>query len=459
MGLMKQFISVIFLVMLATCVAGCAFFTDILDTLGVIRTDGQEDEFVSPYTGRPEVVCAYFHYFRTDDFSQWHYPGRDPRRVAGPESWRRQIWIGNADDYPYIGTYDNIRDPEIMRWHIRLAKAAGITAFVVYMFDWKEQERETQLLMDVAAQENFKIGLCEHHSYLGAVPRSLLGGVPHPRQLQKYLGYHQVMDMYADQLGLPRQDEGQSYIRPIPRSLRAIPRDAANQAIDRIAGMVNRWKDHPAYYRVDGKPLIMIPYGDERLLPEDFKQIATGVEAKVGRSLYVVALVPQVYWYFYPAHVPYSGISKDWAEVGASAFTHWTPNGMITAPQRLRIDVTRFNVKDSVKWKKDPMIPLMPGFDDDAWRPGDDPAPTAPRRNGEAWREQLQAAVAARPRFLFIQAWNEWHEGSQIEPSTAYSDPYLYLKLLAGALNHQWHTPPLPPKSSIDPLRVNYLPY
>ncbi len=63
-----------------------------------------------------------------------------------------------------------------------------------------------------------------------------------------------------------------------------------------------------------------------------------------------------------------AGITKEWAETGTAAFTHWTPNGMVTASQKTRLKVTQFNVSDSRKWKKDAMIPIMPGFEDDAWR-------------------------------------------------------------------------------------------
>jgi hypothetical protein len=154
-----------------------------------------------------------------------------------------------------------------------------------------------------------------------------------------------------------------------------------------------------------------------------------------------------------------TGLTQEWSDTGASSFTHWTPNGMITASAGTRRKVVRFNVRDSARWQKDAMIPIMPGFDDDAWRPGNRPAPSAPRNHGKAWGDQLEIALAEKPRFVFIQGWNEWHEGAQIEPSTAYSDPYLYLQILAQKLKRPWHTPELPQRKSVDSLRRPYLPY
>lgn len=457
---MRSILRMMALALVLSLLSGCAFFEDLLEPLGLIKPGSDdEDDFVSPYD-EPQVFCAYFHYFRTDNYAQWFYPGRDPGSILGPEPWRRHIWIGRAGDYPYIGAYDNVRDAEIMRWHIQLAKAAGIRAFLLYVYDWQDQEAETQLLLDVAAQEGFKIGFVEHSHDLGARPRSLLDGRAYPIMFEKYSNHDEVMASYSRELGLPVPEETTRYIKPpSSRKSRVVPEDALKLATDRVAAMLNRWKTHPAYLRIDNKPIILLPYVDEHLEPQDFKNITERLEQNVHEDLYVVALVPQVYWYFYPKHVPYSGITEAWAEAGADAFTHWTPNGMVTETQKVREEVTKFNVRNSVEWGKDPMIPAMPGFNDDDWRPGDSPAPNAPRRNGEAWREQLEAIMEAKPRFVFIQAWNEWHEGSQIEPSTYYSDPYLYLKILANALGHQWSTPPLPPRSSIDPVRVNYLPY
>jgi hypothetical protein len=94
---------------------------------------------------------------------------------------------------------------------------------------------------------------------------------------------------------------------------------------------------------------------------------------------------------------------------------------MVTASQKTRLKVTQFNVSDSRKWKKDAMIQIKPGFEDDAWRPGADPAPTAPRQNGQAWKSQLELPCR-QSTLSFIQGWNEWHEARKrtVKP---FSDP------------------------------------
>jgi hypothetical protein len=461
---MKRTYAVVILIFLIITFSGCSLIEDIISDIKEVQNadnedkDKDKDKVKSPYS-KPEVLCAYFHYFRADTFAQWWYPGNEPDKILGPEPWRRNIWIGRSGDYPYIGIYDNVTNGEIMRWHIRLAKASGITAFLLYMYNWQEQLAETQLMLDIAAQENFKIGFCEHHSYLGATSRSIFDGRPYPILSSKYVGYDQIMDYYSQKLGKPLPSEKTRYVRPVPRQLRDVSPDALKQATTRIVEMLKQWKSHPAYLRIDGKPSIAIPYMDMELTSTDFKTLVDGLETNLGEDLYVIAIIPFVYWYFDPEIVLGSGITREWANTGTDSFTHWVPVGMITASQRTRLRATQFNVRDSLKWKKDPMIPVMPGADDDTWRPGDHPAPTAPRNNGQAWSDQLDAAITAKPRFIFIQAWNEWHEGSQIEPSTFYNDPYLYLKILAQKLEKPWQAPPLPPQNSVDSLRLPYLPY
>ncbi|PIE33257.1 hypothetical protein CSA56_12350 [candidate division KSB3 bacterium] len=445
--------------------SGCAAFQDMLDDLLDIESPSDEkkdddDKQVAP-SQKPIVLCTYFHYFKSgpEDFDQWWIHGKDPNNIRGPEPWRRDIWVGREGDYPYIGIYNNVNDGEIMRWHIRLAKAAGISAFLIYVNNWQNERPQTDLLLAIAEQEDFKIGFIEHHSFLGARAIRTLEGRSQPLLPQKYVGYEEIIKEQSRRIGTSIPSTLSKYNRPMPRGLRNVPADAIQRAKDRISGMLNQWKSYPAYLRIDGKPIIVIPYMVAGLEAHEFEQLVDMITGQVGEELYVVAIVPPVYWYYAPEAVLGTGITQEWADTGASSFTHWTPNGMITASQSLRKKVTRYNVKDSLKWKKDAMIPVMPGFDDDVWRPGDVPAPTAPRRNGDAWKEQLEAAFSAKPRFLFIQGWNEWHEGAQIEPSTHYSDPYLYLKILSQKLNKPWQTPSLPPRDRVDSIRQGYLPY
>ena len=67
----------------------------------------------------------------------------------------------------------------------------------------------------------------------------------------------------------------------------------------------------------------------------------------------------------------------------------------------------------------------MPGYDDRKIRPG---AGFARDREGGAYYERSwQAALASTPNWVVITSFNEWPEGSFIEPSAAYGGQYLGL--------------------------------
>jgi len=64
---------------------------------------------------------------------------------------------------------------------------------------------------------------------------------------------------------------------------------------------------------------------------------------------------------------------------------------------------------------------VIPGYDDTKLnRPG--PRPTTDRHAGETYRVLWQEAIAAQPDWILITSWNEWHEGSEIEPSNENGD-------------------------------------
>src|SRR5438874_400779 len=69
-------------------------------------------------------------------------------------------------------------------------------------------------------------------------------------------------------------------------------------------------------------------------------------------------------------------------------------------------------------------ITVIPGYDDRAvGRPP--PRPVTDRWGGETYRVLWQEAVAAAPDYVLITSWNEWHEGSEIEPSVEYGSVML----------------------------------
>lgn len=67
---------------------------------------------------------------------------------------------------------------------------------------------------------------------------------------------------------------------------------------------------------------------------------------------------------------------------------------------------------------------VMPGYDDTVIRK---PGTVIDRRNGKYYKDMWEMALRNDPQWIVITSFNEWHEGSEIEPSKEYGDEYLEL--------------------------------
>jgi hypothetical protein len=71
---------------------------------------------------------------------------------------------------------------------------------------------------------------------------------------------------------------------------------------------------------------------------------------------------------------------------------------------------------------------VMPGYDDTPLRGTE--RVTINRRRGDFYRDYWKVAsgfVGADQPFLLVTSFNEWHEGTELEPSTEYGEIYLRL--------------------------------
>ena len=69
-------------------------------------------------------------------------------------------------------------------------------------------------------------------------------------------------------------------------------------------------------------------------------------------------------------------------------------------------------------------VTVIPGYDDTKIRK---PGLNSDRLDGQVYRALWEEALKAKPDWVLITSWNEWHEGSEIEPSLEFGDKYLKL--------------------------------
>ncbi len=98
-------------------------------------------------------------------------------------------------------------------------------------------------------------------------------------------------------------------------------------------------------------------------------------------------------------------------------------NGDITAvDQGFRAKIDAYNSEHSTQkiWAAG----VLPGYDDTRI-PGRKGTYVVPRNNGATYSESWTGALASKPDWITITSFNEWFEGSMIEPSVSYGNLYL----------------------------------
>ena len=266
---------------------------------------------------------------------------------------------------PYVS-----RDRGVMGRHIDQARNAGIDAFVVAWYgpDGATNQTEPNLaaLLDEAAARGFKIAaLFETDSpFLGSVGASTTA-------LQHLLNVH---------------------------------------------------ANHPAYLRVDGRPVVFFwrptLYG-----VQTWADIRAQVDPNRS-ALWISEGVDTSYLSVFDGHHLYSNTWNPPADLGAT-------NQKFAA----RVGADRI-------W----VATVMPGYNDVKIRPG---SGFAKDREGGAYYERAwQAAIDSNPRWIVINSFNEWPEGSYIEPSAAFGDQFLGLTAAWSARFKNNSTPAAAPLSA-----------
>lgn len=163
---------------------------------------------------------------------------------------------------------------------------------------------------------------------------------------------------------------------------------------------------HPAYLRVDGKPVVFF-WRQQRFSVDDWAAIRKRVDPNhasiwiaEGTDPTYLRVFDGIHWY-----------SVAWSADPVSSLVNYASQVRKTAQD---LDGFRY-------W----VAPVMPGYDDTRLR---GPAGfVRPRAGGDYYRATFAGASKSGADWVIVTSFNEWPEGSQIEPSVAYGDTYLNL--------------------------------
>jgi hypothetical protein len=162
-----------------------------------------------------------------------------------------------------------------------------------------------------------------------------------------------------------------------------------------------------AYLRVDGRPVIFFwrptIYG-----VETWHTIRSQADAGYG-SVWIAEGVNTGYLAVFDGHHLYS---NTWNPPSDLTYTNQKFAGLV-ADARQQQGAYKF-------W----VATVMPGYNDTRIRGG---GFATDREGGNYYVRAWQAAIASQPNWIVINSFNEWPEGTYIEPSQAFGDQYLGL--------------------------------
>lgn len=187
------------------------------------------------------------------------------------------------------------------------------------------------------------------------------------------------------------------------------------RAVEDLAFLVTRYGAKPAFLKVNGKPVIFV-YGRvlEQIPRASWPAIIPEAQAKAGDFLLIA-----------------DSYAADYARLFDGLHTY-NIAGFVAgkSPAELRPAIASEylnSVKAARTFGRISCLTVIPGYDDTKIRK---PGLKVDRRDGSVYRVLWEEATKANPDWVLITSWNEWHEGSEIEPS--FEDGETYLNLTGG---------------------------
>ena len=345
---------------------------------------------------RPPLLAAYYTWYRTGDHPRfpWSNWTRDEAAANAPAKAAQRPGEPplSSAAYPLIGLYDSA-DPKVAEWHVQLAQAAGIDGFLVSWWEaFKQRDKafETGVLA-AAEKRGFKVALLDERAQ-----------------------YHTDFAWYKE-----------SVVRAL-----------------------GKYKDSPAYLRIDGKPVLYL-YQVARnatLTPAKFAELKQHVESEIGAVYWIVDKIAhdhQAQRAGTPDRI--KRIPQEWLDApGIDAFAFYSVFSNFRAHRYEDLSGKfRYLTQLAHDAGKQMLLPVHPGHDNSHFRT--DPY-VMPRREGQTLRDYLRAATEAGADFIMVTSWNEWPETTVVEPSSTWPDPYHYLRILAEWRGRDFVPPPSLPR-------------
>jgi len=188
---------------------------------------------------------------------------------------------------------------------------------------------------------------------------------------------------------------------------------AVERAASDLAYVLKNYADSPAFLKVDGTPVIFA-FGRvmNQLLWYEWPQVIAQARRRADTDF---LLIPGIYRDHY---------ARTFAGVHTYLIASWTsgiPVGAVRDRSQQRYERA---VRMAERYDKISCVTVIPGFDNSEIQ---DPSTVVERHGGGLYQTLWQSAIGARADWVLITSWNEWHEGSEIEPSLEHGETFLKL--------------------------------
>jgi len=183
------------------------------------------------------------------------------------------------------------------------------------------------------------------------------------------------------------------------------------RAVSDLVYILKNYGSHPAFMKIDNKPVIFIysrVMGQIKM--NEWSQIIEKTKNQYQNDFDLIA----------------DGLNernaKHFEGIHTYSIAGWAQNKSLEELKAQSKNLFGDAVKIARKFNKISCVTIIPGYDDRKIRK---PGINAERYNGEAYKAFWENTIEANPDWILITSWNEWHEGSEIEPSLEYESKYL----------------------------------
>lgn len=182
---------------------------------------------------------------------------------------------------------------------------------------------------------------------------------------------------------------------------------------------------HPAFLKDSGRPVFFF-YTPSAISPRQWLEYREEVNERLGDVVFIGNTINESYLGAFEGFYTYVYITTHPEDDGRAYYTH-NKKQLRVGPKKMDIDeaFSRAYAGMEVPLElKTFFITVVPGYDDTNVR---SPGLFRDREGGELYGKLWRTAIDLDADSVIITSWNEWHEGTELEPSMEYGFSYLNL--------------------------------